>query len=173
LIFTNKKKLVALFVLIFLLVILFLLLPEPEVKTSFVTNVTVEKTENPFFVYETINYPTNVRIIKLENKSNITVGIVGDPWNLNFGFVPIGIESRRFINLANYKEQNYRVEIKAYGNISPMISFDKSNIILHKGDELKVTVLLNSTLSPKIGNFTGEIDIVSKGAKFSFLDVFL
>jgi hypothetical protein len=54
-----------------------------------------------------------------------------------------------------------------------MISFDRNNIILHKGDELKVTVLLNSTLSTRTGNFTGEIDIVSKGIKFSFLEVFL
>lgn len=164
---------IILIILFFVLFILLSIFPESEVKTSFVTNLTVEKTEDLLFVYETVKYPSNVEIIKLRNKSNITVGITGDPWNLNFGFVPIGIESRRFINLANYKEENYRTEIRVYGNISPMISFDRNNIILHKGDELKVTVLLNSTLSTGIGNFTGEIDIVSKGAKFSFFEVFL
>jgi hypothetical protein len=164
---------IILIILFFVLFILLSIFPESEVKTSFVTNLTVEKTEDLLFVYETVKYPSNVEIIKLRNKSNITVGITGDPWNLNFGFVPIGIESRRFINLANYKEENYRTEIRVYGNISSMISFDRNNIILHKGDELKVTVLLNSTLSTRTGNFTGEIDIVSKGAKFSFLEVFL
>jgi hypothetical protein len=99
--------------------------------------------------------------------------ITGDTCNLNFGVIPIGIESRRFLNLVNYKDENYKVEIQAYGNISPMISFDKNDFILHKGDELKITVLLNSTLSKETGNFTGEINIFSKGAKFSFLETFL
>jgi len=169
----KNIPMIILIILFFVLFILLSIFPESEVKTSFVTNLTVEKTEDLLFVYETVKYPSNVEIIKLRNKSNITVGITGDPWNLNFGFVPIGIESRRFINLANYKEENYRTEIRVYGNISSMISFDRNNIILHKGDELKVTVLLNSTLSTRTGNFTGEIDIVSKGAKFSFLEVFL
>jgi hypothetical protein len=169
----KKKIIILLIILFFVLFILLSNFPGSEVKTSFVTNETAEKTEDLFFIYETVMYPSNVKIIKLENKSNITVGITGDPWNLNFGVVPIGVDSRRFINLANYKEKNYKVEMHAYGNISHMISFDKNNIILHKGDELKITALLNSTLSTGTGNFTGEIDIISKGAKFSFLEVFL
>ncbi len=169
----EKILLIILIILFFLLFLRVFYFPEPKIKTNFITNLTVEKTENPFFIHETIKYPTNVSIIKLMDKSNITVGMTVDPWNLNFGVVPIGVESRRFINLANYKEENYKVEIHAYGNISPMISFDRNNIILHKNDELKITVSLNSTLSTEIGNFTGEIDIVSKGAKFSFLEVFL
>ena len=166
-------KKIPIIILIILFFVLFLLLSTfsgPKNKINFVENETVEKTEDPFFIYETIMYPTNVSIIKLENKTNITLGITGDPWNLNFGVVPIGVDSRRFINLANYKEENYKVEILVYGNISPMVSFDKNNIILHKGDELKVTALLNSTIATKKGSFTGEIDVISKGARYSFLE---
>jgi len=159
--------------IILVLFLIFLIFYEPNVKTNFVENMTVEKTEDLFFVYETVMYPSNVQIIRLKNKSNITVGITGDPWNINFGLIPIGVESRRFVNLANYKNENYKVKINVYGNISPMISFDKNNFIMHKGDELKLTVLLNSTVSAKTGNFTGEIDIISKSVKFQFLEVFL
>jgi hypothetical protein len=169
-----KKKIMIILLIILLFFLISLIFYEPKVKTNFVKNLTVEKTEDLFFVYETVMYPSNVEIIKLgKDRSNISVGITGEPWNLNFGFVPIGVESRRFINLANYKEEKYKVEIQAYGNISPIISFDKNNFVLNKGDELKITVLLNSTLSTKTGNFTGEIDIVSKGAKFQFLEMFL
>jgi len=169
----KKILVILLIILFFVLFVLLSIFSEPEVKTNFVKNETVEKKEDLFFVYETVMYPSNVQIIRLENKSNITIGITGDPWNLNFGVIPIGIESRRFLNLVNYKDENYKVEIQAYGNISPMISFDKNDFILHKGDELKITVLLNSTLSKETGNFTGEIDIFSKGSKFSFLEAYL
>ncbi len=168
-----KKKLLIILLVILIFFLFILTIPGNEVKTNFVKNITSEKDQDLFFLYDISMYPSNVNIIKLKNKENITVGLVGDIWNLNFGHVPIGVESRRFINLANNKEENFRVTIKVYGNISPMINFDKNDFILHKGEEVKITVLLNSTLSPGAGNFTGEIDIISKKAKFPFLEVFL
>jgi len=149
------------------------LYPGFNVKKDFVKNMTTEKNVGLFFVYETVKYPSNVEIIKLENKSNITLGITGEPWNLNFGVIPVGIESRRFINLANKNEEIFRVEIYLYGNISPMVSFDRNNFILRKGDEVKVTALLNSTLSGGTGKFMGEIDIVSRRARIPFFNVIL
>jgi hypothetical protein len=50
-----------------------------------------------------------------------------------------------------------------------MISFDKNYIKLYPGEELKITASLNSSLS-KPGNYTGEIDIISKKVRFSFLN---
>jgi hypothetical protein len=135
--------------------------------------MTTEKNDGIFFVYETVKYSSNVEIIKVENKSNITVGITNNPWDLNFGVIPIGILSKRFINLANGKEEIYKVEIHVYGNISPMISFDKNNFILRKDDEVKVTALLNSTLSKETGKYTGEINIISKRSKIPFFNVIL
>lgn len=144
-----------------------------DVKKDFVKNMTTEKNVGLFFEYETVKYPSNVEIIKLENKSNITLGMTNDPWNLNFGVIPVGIESQRFVNIANKNEEIYKVEIHVYGNISPMVSFDKNNFILRKGDEVKVTVLLNSTLSKETGKFMGEIDIVSIRVRIPFFNVIL
>jgi len=142
-------------------------------REDFVNNMTTEKNDGLFFVYETVRCPSNVEIIKLENKSNITLGMTNDPWNLNFGVIPVGIESRRFINLANKNEEIFKVEIHAYGNISPIVSFDRNNFILHKGEEMKVTTLLNSSLSNGTGKFMGEIDIFSRRAKIPFFNVIL
>ena len=158
-------------VVVLMILMLFLLLSNrPKVKGGFVTNETVEGSENPFFIYETVRYPSSVEILeKNQNRTGIFVGITGEPWNLNFGVLPRGIDERKFINLANHKEEIYKVEVIAYGNISPMISFDKNNFILHPNEEKKVEVFLNTSLSTKTGNFTGEIDVVSKRLKYQFL----
>ncbi|MDI6826313.1 MAG: hypothetical protein QMD36_03945 [Candidatus Aenigmarchaeota archaeon] len=167
------KKIIIGFILIFLIISGMYFYNKTKVKPDFVANMSTEKKVDLFFVYEIVKYPSNVEIIESEKKSNITLGMTGDPWNLNFGIIPIGTESRRFMNLANKKEEIYKVEIYVYGNISPMVSFDRNNFILRKGDEVKVTALLNSTLSKGAGKFMGEIDIVSKRARIPFLNVIL
>jgi len=173
------RKVIKGLILLFLVLIFLILIYEGyfynkfKVKKDFVINMTTEKNFGIFFVYETVKYPSNVEIIKLENKSNITLGMTNDPWNLNFGVIPIGIESKRFINLANRNEGMYKVEIFVYGNISQMVNFNRNNFILRKGDEMEVTAMLNSTLSEGTGKYIGEIDIVSKKAKIPFLNVIL
>ena len=162
----KKSLIVLIFVVLFLLGLLFY--NRPVTKTGFVTNMTVDRSENPLFFYETIKYPNNVEIIPKESTS-ARVGIVGDPWNLNFGIFQPGINGKRFLNLANYKEQPYHVKLISYGNISPMISFSENNFILYKGDEKKITVFLNSSLSTESGNYTGEIDIISESTNIPFL----
>jgi hypothetical protein len=172
-------KVLLLIPLFLILVVLIVLLYEinfynyVNFKRDFVNNMTTEKNAGLFFVYETVRYPSNVEIIKLESKSNFTLGLTNEPWNLNFGVIPIGILSKRFINLANRKEEIYKVEIHAYGNISPMVSFDRNNFILKKDDEVKVTAMLNSTLSKETGKYYGEIDIISKRNKLPFFNVIL
>jgi hypothetical protein len=138
----------------------------PENKKEFVKNKTVENSGNLIFIYETVRYPTRVKILDKHEKR---VGMEADPWNLNFGVLPVGIGGRRFINLANYGKDVIEVRIVVHGNISRMISFDKNYIKLYPGEELKITASLNSSLS-KPGNYTGEIDIISKKVRFSFLN---
>ena len=162
----KKSLIMVVFLVILLLGLLFY--KRPVTKTGFVTNVTTERSENPLFFYEIIKYPSNVEIISKESTS-ARVGIVGDPWNLNFGIFQPGINGKRFLNLANFKEQPYHVRLVSYGNISRMISFSENDFILYKGDEKKITVFLNSSLSIGPGNYTGEIDIISESTKIPYL----
>lgn len=172
--FIKTLLLIPLFLILFVLIFLLYEINfynYSNFKGDFVKNMTTEKNDGLFFVYETVRYPSNVEIIELENNSNLTLGLTNEPWNLNFGVMPVGILSKRFINLANGKEEIYKVEIHVYGNISPMVSFDKNNFILKKGDEMKVTALLNSTLSKETGKYIGEVDIISKRSKIPFFNV--
>jgi hypothetical protein len=143
---------------------------KPVSKTGFVTNVSVEKSENPLFIHEIIKYPSNAEIIKAEPNKSILIGLTADPWNVNFGILHPSYESRRFINVANYKDQPYHVKFVCYGNICPMISFSRNDFVLHKGDELQVSVILQTSSSTKLGNYTGEVDVISEGTKIPFLD---
>jgi len=163
----KKSLILVIFIVIFLFGLL--LYKKPVTKTGFVTNMTIEKSENPLFFYEITKYPSNVEIISSESGTSHRVGITGDPWNVNFGVLQPGINGKRFINVANYKERTYHVKLVSYGNISQMISFSEKDFILYKGDEKKITVFLNSSLSTGFGNYTGEIDITSESTNIPFL----
>jgi len=167
-----KKILIITIVLIIIFGIFFFFSKKPKKTAGFITNRTSERTEDIFFIREIVKYPSNVTIVSPENPSNLTIGIVGDPWNLNFGVLPIGVNGKRFLNVANYKEPMYKIEINCYGNICPMINFDRNDFILHKGDEAKITVTLDTSLSSP-GDYIGEIEVLSERPKFSFLSTIL
>jgi len=167
-----KKILIIAIVLLAILSLLFLLPKKPKTTASFITNRTFERSEDMLFIREIVKYPTNITIISPENPSKIPVGIVGDPWNLNFGVFPIGINGKRFVNVANYNEPISKIKLVCYGDICSMITFDKNDFILHKGDEAKITVHLNTSLSSP-GSYSGEIHILSEIPKTSFISVLL
>jgi len=164
-----KKILVLLFILVILGFIL-IFNTNFEFKTiGFVINRTVETSENLFFYYEIVRYPSNVMILEQKKTDKINVGLTGDPWNINFGILSSGMIGERYINLANYKEEPFHVRLVSHGNISSMISFSSNDMVLRKGDEVKLTVFLNTSISTSPGNYTGEIDIITEKSKIPFL----
>ena len=157
------KWLIVLFLV--LLFSLFLTL-KPRI-TGFVTNVTIQRFKTFPFTYEIVRYPAKVEITK-ENGS-LNLGMSADPWILDFGSFPPGIGSKKIINLENPTNKTYRIKLRAKGNISGMIKFDKNNFLLEKGEKTKVSVLLNSSLS-RVGNYSGEVDVIYKWIPYPYLD---
>jgi len=89
----------------------------------------VEVNSGLFFTYEATRYPSNVNITE-PIEGNITIGVVVDPWNLNFGMIPTGGNfGKRILILTNQQEKNVRVSLKAYGNIKPMVEFEKNDFL--------------------------------------------
>jgi len=161
-------------IIVIVLVVFFLLYNRPFVPEEFVTNRTVERSEKTFFIHETIRYPAKIRVTEFEsNLSDIKVGIAGETWQLNFGYVPIGMKQRKFFDMANPKETDIKVRINSYGNISPMIEFEKNNFILHKDEMMKVGVIIEPLKTTQPGNYTGEIDIFIVKPKYPFLSNYL
>jgi hypothetical protein len=154
------KKLIIVIALLLIFGILFVYPKTPKTTARFITNRTFERSEDAFFTREIVMYPSNVKIISPDNPSNLDIGIVGDPWNLNFGVLPVGVNGKRFVNVANYREITSKVKLVCYGDICSKVTFDKNNLILHEGDEEKITVTLNASSSVP-GEYSGEIHIVS------------
>ena len=167
-----KKILISSIVILAILVILSSFPEKPRTTAKFVTNRTIEVSEDWLFIRETTIYPSNVTIITQETSSNIPIGIVEDAWNINFGILPVGVNGKRFINVANYNQPMSKTRLVCHGSICPMITFDKNDFKLHKGDEVKISVHLNTSLS-SAGDYSGEIHILSEIPKTSFISFLL
>lgn len=161
--FSNKKIFLFFLIVCFLLIVIFLQLP---VKKEFVKTLTTESGSNLFYKFDTIKYPSNVQIV---GKGELTLGFVTDPWNLNFGTIPITANETRFISLRNSEDKNAKVSIKAFGNISQLVRFSKNNFILKPNENITIEVLLVATEGIKTGNYTGEIDVTIKKPNFDFI----
>jgi len=165
-----KKRLIVLLVAIIFLFFLFEYKPQP---TEFVTNRTFITYSDLFFNYEITKYPSRVEVVKAEPvKEKITIGLSVDPWNLDFGIIPEGKNfGTRFINLANFKQKDAKISFKVYGNISPFVKFGKNDLILRANENLTVEVSFHAE-GAKIGNYSGEIDVVVQRPKYDFLYMF-
>jgi hypothetical protein len=169
----SKRKLIPIIIVALIIGGIFFLLQGPPEPKEFVENRTFETFENLLFKYEITRYPSNVSIVS-QTGENVTVGIVTDPWNLNFGRIPIQEDiygTRRFVILTN-KEEDAKVEFKAYGSISPLVNFSKNNFILRTDENVTVDVTIQMSKDINPGNYLGEIDIVIIKPKYGFVYLF-
>ncbi|MEM5794209.1 MAG: hypothetical protein QXS48_01840 [Candidatus Aenigmatarchaeota archaeon] len=162
-----KSKIFILF-LIFLAVLMALFPGYSEPK-SLVENMSFQKSSNFFFTFEVTSYPLRVEIIPFEEK-NITVGLVADPWNLNFGIIPLSGYGRRQVVISNFEKSRVRVYFKVYGEIKPFVSFSKDNFILYSNQSETIVVFLNTSKVSRIGNYSGQIDVIVRKPNLSFLE---
>ena len=143
------------------------LFPEYRPQT-FVKNQTLDTDENSLFTYEINRYPTSVQISNVTEK-NITIGFALDPGSINFGIVPTGGNSgKRFITLQNIADNPSKIMLYAYGNISEMVVFNDNNFLLSKESPKSIEIILQTENGTKLGNYSGEIDIIVKKPKNSF-----
>jgi len=155
--------------IVILIIFLFIATLDPSGPTDLVNEKVISNYSNIFFDYKIIRYPTNVEIIQPEE--NVNIGIVADPWNLNFGSLPgNGSYATRYISITNSGEKYNRIKLKSYGNITSLLKFGKNDFTLSENGTTAVEVTLN-TSSSEFGNYSGEIDAVIKVPKYDFLSV--
>lgn len=129
---------------------------------SIVFAQSIEKSSNLLFDYETFSYTAKVKV--LEKSENVQIGVSGDPWLLDFGQIYVGMGSRKYINVT--ANDRYKVMLKASGNISSFVRFEKNNFIVEKGN-----VAIPIYIEPKKpGFYDGEVKIVFKKVKYNFLN---
>ncbi len=156
-------------VLLFFTIYLLNYIPHPN---EFVTNITFEKYSNILYEYEIMKYPSKVEVTQVGANKRLGIGFVVDTWNLNFGSVPAGGSSTRFMDLSNIGEREAKIIFRAYGNITPFVGFSKNNFILYPKDNITIKITFSSQSDTK-GNYTGEIDRIIKMPKYNFLYIFI
>jgi hypothetical protein len=163
---------IVLVLIIAVVAFLFIFSKEPPAPEEFVNNKTIENYSTFFYNYEILRYPSNVEIMPIENTNeNVVLGFVTDPWNINFGIIPgNGSYATRTIEISNKEERNNEITLNVYGNISPLVVFSKNRFVLKPNEKASIEVFLYSKDSEP-GNYTGEIDILSKKPIYNFLSI--
>jgi hypothetical protein len=132
------------------------------IEEGLVDDMTFKKYSSLFYDYDVVMYPSSVEVKSIESFSEgLEVGIVKDPWNLNFGSIPVTSSSIRYIEMANIGNKEVRVRFRVYGNISPFVTFSERAVKLNKNETSKVKVTFNSN-GAEPGNYTGRIDRIVK-----------
>jgi hypothetical protein len=169
----KRKKWPLYLVLIIFMAAAAIFLLNNKTQEESVINKTVLAYSDLFFDYEVTKYESGAEVTGIySSNKNLTLGVVVDPWNIEFGSIPTGNNTgTRFISLENLKEKESKVSFKVYGNISPFVDFSRNNFILHSNEKTMVEASFY-TNSSKIGNYSGEIDVIIKTPKYDFLYFF-
>jgi len=96
-------------------------------------------------------YTYEARVSATTQKTSI--GIATDADGLDFGAVPVGYTSIRYLLFENRENIPARISIESYGNISNFLNFNNEwKLGPHERIEVPISI------KPKIpGNFTGEV----------------
>ncbi len=166
------KEIIILIIVVFVAILLIIIsnFREPPEPQEFVKNKSFATYSTLFFNYEIERYPTSVEIRPTNQTIETVLGVVTDPWNLNFGIVPAKGFTTRNIEVSNTKEKNIKIILKCYGNITPLVVFSKNNVILTPGEEVSIDIFLYSKgFEP--GNYSGEIDVIAQKDIYNFLPI--
>lgn len=156
-------------------ILLFSIVNKKPGRRDFAQSMTVEQSEDLFFIYQTTRYPSRVEVTQPpQENEHILIGLSIDPFDLNFGLLqPGGGAGRRTIEALNLQDDDVKIILESYGNISSMVTFDKNNLILKEGEYSEITAILRTTDETLPGNYTGEIDVIVKKPKYKFIYPFL
>src|SRR4030042_3251685 len=115
----KRKKWPLYLVLIIFMASAAIFLLNNKTQEESVINKTVLAYSDLFFDYEVTKYESGAEVTGIyPSNKNLTLGVVVDPWNIEFGSIPTGNNTgTRFISLENLKEKESKVSFKVYGNI--------------------------------------------------------
>jgi hypothetical protein len=131
---------------------------------------TRQQTDGMFFTKAVDRIPARAAIVapKVENDT-ITVGVSADRNELNFGVVIQNMSVTKFLNIEN-KDVAVKECVVSYGDIGPLINVPENSFVLSTGESKAVTLHFSGS---ELGNYTGEVDVITKKPKFGFMEFLL
>lgn len=170
---------VIIIIVILAIVIMAFLSIQPNLTPETITeDIATMRKYDLFYVYEVIRYPAYGKVIEPEIvNETLGVGLASSTVSFDFGEVPTnGSYSKRLIILNNTNNNTVMASLQAYGNITPLINFERNNIILKKNETDELGVYFLTKVDDKnmpTGVYIGEIDVVIKRPQYDFLYQFL
>jgi hypothetical protein len=117
--------------------------------------------ENLFFRFNVWSYPVKMYVPTEKNKT-IYLGVSVEKDEINFGIVPFNSKVVKFINITNNNDKEIEVKIICKGNITKFLKFQQTFKL--KPKEVK-TIRVEAD-AKELGNFTGEINVITIIPKF-------
>lgn len=138
----------------------------PQPPKEFVQNLTVHNTENLFFKKHMTRYPVTGMVVNTtlgeKNQTLIPIGVAAEATELNFGRVAITTKVRKILFLKNNENLPAKFHLRMYGNISEFTEFER-DFILNPKETKEIKIIFNAF---KLGNYTGEFDVIAFVPKF-------
>ena len=115
------------------------------------------------FTKNTTQFNMSAQVIKISGPDT-KIGFAAQTDELNFGRVPLGGRSTKFIDVSNTFDSPVKLKAHLSGNITPLIDLSEQEVLLGPKESTQMRVTFNSNA---IGNYSGNINIISHIPKYS------
>lgn len=108
------------------------------------------------YLFFSLEQPIEVSYIDVNFSVGDFIGLFHSPTGLDYGLLPPGMSSEKFIILSNKK--NFDVEIIFFveDSLNPFL-FGEKKVILHSGEEMNYSMVLKVPEDLEFGNYSGKI----------------
>lgn len=115
------------------------------------------------FTKNITQFNMSAQVIKISGPDT-KIGFAAQTDELNFGRVPLGGRSTKFIDVSNTFNSPVKLKAHLSGNITPLVDLSEQEVLLDPKETTQIRVTFNSNV---IGNYSGNINIISHIPKYS------
>ncbi len=114
------------------------------------------------FIKDTNHFDMSAQVIKITGPET-KIGFAAQTNELNFGRLPLGGRSTKFIDVSNQFNSPAKVRLVMSGNITSFVDLSNEEMILGPLESGQISVCFNSR---EMGNYSGDINIISYLPKY-------
>lgn len=89
---------------------------------------------------------------------NTKIGFATQTYEMNFGRIPIGGKSTKFIDVSNPTNKDAKIKISFDGNITPYIHYSHEELMIDPKDSMQIKITF---IAEEMGNYTGQANIIT------------
>ncbi len=108
------------------------------------------------FIEDTTHFDMSAQVIKITGPET-KIGFAAQISELNFGRLPLGGRSTKFIDVSNQFNSPAKLRLVMSGNITPFLDLSSEEMILGPLESGQISVCFNSR---EMGNYSGDINII-------------